>query len=146
MTTGSKASIKLLTSSLPFPRESGNPCLKPLFWHSKKVGAVCRPPNDHPPTWRVTISTTESSRCQELFRTPVNQASFNTHSSRSGSVQRILSAVPAPGFSHSMDFFGAGTTDRMLFIIGNNEAAGAADAARGVISAGCHRSSSVWIR
>jgi hypothetical protein len=73
MTTVSKASTKSLTSSLPFLRESGNPYLKPLFWHSRKVGAVCRSRNGHPPKWRVTISTTESSRCQDLFRTPVNQ-------------------------------------------------------------------------
>src|SRR5258708_30002502 len=35
---------------------------------------------------------------------PSTRPSFNTHSSRSGSVQRILSAVPAPALSHSADF------------------------------------------
>src|SRR5215469_17691674 len=40
---------------------------------------------------------------------PSTRPSFNTHSSRSGSVQRILSAVPAPGLSHSAGFsFGGG--------------------------------------
>src|SRR5258708_17086293 len=35
---------------------------------------------------------------------PSTRPSFNPHSSRSGSVQRILSAVPAPALSHSADF------------------------------------------
>src|SRR5258708_19121424 len=35
---------------------------------------------------------------------PSTRPSFNTHSSRSGSVQRILSAVPPPALSHSSDF------------------------------------------
>ena len=39
-----------------------------------------------------------------LFGLPSTRPSFNTHSSRSGSVQRILSAAPAPGLSHSADF------------------------------------------
>ena len=37
-------------------------------------------------------------------RLPSTRPSFNTHRSRSGSVQRILSAVPAPGLSHSATF------------------------------------------
>src|SRR5260370_2516786 len=37
---------------------------------------------------------------------PSTRPSFNTHSSRSGSVQRILSAVPAPALYHFADVLG----------------------------------------
>ena len=73
MTTVSLPSTKSLTISLSLLRASGNPCLKLLFCLSGNVGAVCRPRNGHPPKWRVTIFTTESSRCQESLRTSVNQ-------------------------------------------------------------------------
>ena len=75
--------------------------------------------NRHPPKWRVTISTADRPTTTRFLGLPSTRPSFNTHSSRSGSVQRILSAVPAPGLSYPANFIGgAGTTDRMLFIIG----------------------------
>jgi hypothetical protein len=73
MITVSKPSTKPLTSSLAFLRASENPCLKPLFWHSRNVGVGCRQRKGHSPKWRVTISIAESFRRQAFFRTPVNQ-------------------------------------------------------------------------
>ena len=104
MTTVSKPSTNSLTSPLPFLRAIRRSLSETVFWRSRNVGAVCRPRNCHPPKWRVTISTTEPSRRQAFSGLPSTRPSFNTHSSRSGSVQRILSAVPAPGLSRSADF------------------------------------------
>jgi hypothetical protein len=101
MTTVSILSTNSMTSSLPFLRASGDSCLKPLFSRSGNVGAV----------YCLTKSQVEGgyfyrrpSGGQALFQTPSTKPSFNTHSSRSGSVQRILSGVPAPGLSHSANF------------------------------------------
>src|SRR5262249_21667473 len=43
---------------------------------------------------------------RRFSRLPSTRPSFNTHSSRSGSVQRILSVVPAQGFPTLRIFFG----------------------------------------
>src|SRR5215813_13551918 len=73
MTTVSIPPTKSLISSFALLRATGDPCRKPSFWHSKNVSDVCRPRNRHPPKWRATVSTADSSRRQSLFQTPVNQ-------------------------------------------------------------------------
>src|SRR3954466_7622469 len=68
------------------------------------------------PAGRVTIST-PSWLIAMLFSLPQSNAlPFNPHSSRSGSVQRILSAVPAERSPLTAEDLAAGTTDRMLFV------------------------------
>src|SRR5262249_17519364 len=78
------------------PKGIRNPCLKPLFWHSRNVGVGCRQRKSHPPKWRVTISSPSRPVARQSSGLPSTRPSLNTHSSRSGSVQRILSVVPAP--------------------------------------------------
>jgi len=73
MTTVSIPSTKSLTSSLALLRATGDPCRKPSSCRFKNVGDVCRPRNSHPPKWRATVSTANSSPRHSLFRTPVNQ-------------------------------------------------------------------------
>src|ERR1017187_1253382 len=60
-------------------------------------------------------------RCHPHFRVFAKSGPpFNPHSSEPGSVQRILSAVPATELLiRSSKLARAGTTDRMLFVIGS---------------------------
>jgi hypothetical protein len=86
---------------LAFPKGVRRFLSETVFSRSGNVGAV----------YCLTKSQVEGgyfyrrpSGDQALFQTPSTKPSFNTHSSRSGSVQRILSGVPAPGLSHSANF------------------------------------------
>ena len=69
------------------------------------------------PAGRVTISTPSWFIAMLFSLSQSNALPFNPHSSPSGSVQRILSAVPAERSPLTAEDLAAGTTDRMLFVI-----------------------------
>src|SRR5258708_24831177 len=104
MTTVSIPSTNSLTSSLPFLRASADSCLKPFFSRSGNAGATCCLTKLSPPQVEGDYFYRRPSHRQALSGLPSTRPSFNPHSSRSGSVQRILSAVPAPGLSHPANF------------------------------------------
>lgn len=116
MTTMYLPSTNLPPNSATLARRTGNLCPKPLFGHLGKLKSSDTQGMVTLPCGRVTASTTRLPRFLLLLPAAVGPQLFNSHSSRVGSVQRILSVVPVEGIVHFADPFGAGTTDRMLFV------------------------------
>src|SRR5580658_1768778 len=88
---------------------TGEPCLTCLSWRFRRAESVRKSP---------TTYEADGPAVRRFPQHPRTPQKFNSHSSRVGSVQRILSVVPASVFFHSAGAFQAGTTDRMLFDTG----------------------------
>ena len=98
MTAISAPSTKSPPYSLVPLRATGALYLNRAFGRSRNVGSGCQPPHGYPPKWEDDRFPHQLSRRHALFPAPVNRTAiqFNPHSSRSGSVQRIVSEVLRP--------------------------------------------------